>query len=96
MTTPALQASLFGETGPVTLHALAPRRTELGSGAWIDVRPGWVRGADLVFAAADTGVPWQAERRQMYDRVVDVPRLLCFYDEATRCPIPPSARRGGC
>ncbi|MEV6832725.1 alpha-ketoglutarate-dependent dioxygenase AlkB [Amycolatopsis sp. NPDC051102] len=88
MTTPARQASLFGESGPVTLHALAPRRTELGSGAWIDVQPGWLDGADEVFTDLVTGVPWQAERRRMYDRLVDVPRLLCFYREAAPLPHP--------
>ena len=33
-------------------------------------------------------VPWYAERRQMYDRVVDVPRMLCFYDEQRPLPHP--------
>jgi alkylated DNA repair dioxygenase AlkB len=34
-----------------------------------------------LFAKIVDEVPWHAERRQMYDRVVDVPRLLSFYDE---------------
>jgi alkylated DNA repair dioxygenase AlkB len=33
-------------------------------------------------------VEWQAERRQMYDRVVDVPRLLRFYREGEPLPDP--------
>jgi alkylated DNA repair dioxygenase AlkB len=33
-------------------------------------------------------VPWQAERRQMYERVVDVPRLLRFYGEGEPLPHP--------
>jgi alkylated DNA repair dioxygenase AlkB len=33
-------------------------------------------------------VPWRAERRHMYDRVVDVPRLLCFYAEGEALPHP--------
>ena len=33
-------------------------------------------------------VPWRAERRPMYDRVVDVPRLLCHYAEGERLPHP--------
>jgi alkylated DNA repair dioxygenase AlkB len=86
--TPALQASLFGETGPVSLRKLAPRRTELGSGAWIDVQPGWLEGADGLFAVLAAEVPWQAERRKMYDRVVDVPRLLRFYGEDDQLPHP--------
>jgi alkylated DNA repair dioxygenase AlkB len=64
------------------------RRTTLSHGAWIDVRPGWVRGADTLFARLLAEVPWRAERRQMYDRVVDVPRLLCFYDEDQPLPHP--------
>ena len=30
--------------------------------------------------------PWRAERRPMYDRVVDVPRLLSFHDLSTEAP----------
>src|SRR5215472_4949525 len=33
-------------------------------------------------------VPWRAERRRMYDRTVDVPRLLCFYGEDAELPDP--------
>ena len=33
-------------------------------------------------------VPWQAERRQMYDRVVDVPRLTRLYGEGAALPDP--------
>ncbi|MDT4986783.1 MAG: hypothetical protein QOI74_877 [Micromonosporaceae bacterium] len=89
--TPAFQGSLLDlgdETGPGPLGATV-RRTMLDDGAWIDVRPGWLRGADALFARLLTGVPWRAERRQMYDRVVDVPRLLCFYGEGD--PLPDAA-----
>jgi alkylated DNA repair dioxygenase AlkB len=84
------QASLLDageETGPGPLGATM-RRTELRDGAWIDVRRGWLRGADALFDRLVERVPWRAERRQMYDRVVDVPRLLCFYDEGEPLPDP--------
>jgi alkylated DNA repair dioxygenase AlkB len=84
------QASLLDmgdEVGPGGLGA-AVRRTTLGHGAWIDVRRGWMRGADALFEHLRTGVPWRAERRQMYERVVEVPRLLCFYDEGEALPHP--------
>ena len=64
------------------------RRVELGSGAWLDLRPGWVAGADSLFDRLRDGVAWRAERRPMYDRVVDVPRLLHFVDERTPLPDP--------
>ncbi len=91
MTTVAgFQASLFDAGLPVEVGELGGtmRREILGGGAWVDLRPGLVTGADEVFDRLRTGVPWYAERRQMYERVVDVPRLLKFYDEADALPDP--------
>ena len=64
------------------------RRAPLSRGAWVDVRPGWLTGAVDLFARLVDQVPWRAEKRQMYDRVVDVPRLLCFYGEDERAARP--------
>ncbi|HEY7173549.1 MAG TPA: alpha-ketoglutarate-dependent dioxygenase AlkB [Micromonosporaceae bacterium] len=63
-------------------------RTRLTEGAWIDLRRGWMRGADALFEHLVEAVLWHAERRSMYDRVVDVPRLLSFYDEVDPLPHP--------
>lgn len=52
------------------------RRTELSHGAWIDHAPGWVSGHDALFDELERGLPWRRETMQMYDRTVDVPRLL--------------------
>jgi alkylated DNA repair dioxygenase AlkB len=84
--TSILQGSLFDPDTATALAPLAPRRTVLSSGAWIDVQPGWLSGADHLFDHLVHAVPWRAERRRMYDRTVDVPRLLCFYDEHTPLP----------
>ena len=86
MAQPALQGSLLDAdaTGLGPLDAVA--RTTLGAGAWIDVLPAWLTGADALFEILAGSVPWQAERRRMYDRVVDVPRLLSFYDEDEPLP----------
>ncbi len=64
------------------------RRTMLDHGAWVDFRPGWMAGADVLFGRLRDAVPWQEERRRMYDRVVEVPRLLCFYGEGEALPDP--------
>jgi alkylated DNA repair dioxygenase AlkB len=83
------QGSLLDAFSDPALGPLAGvRRTDLGRGAWIDVQPGWLTGADQVYERLARDVPWQAERRQMYDRVVDVPRLLCFYGENEELPLP--------
>ncbi|WP_055551977.1 alpha-ketoglutarate-dependent dioxygenase AlkB [Streptomyces sp. NBRC 110028] len=75
-----LQGSLFDQSDDAVLGPLrGVRRTELGDGAWIDLLTGWLRGADDLFVRLAADVPWKAERRRMYDRTVDVPRLLAFY-----------------
>jgi alkylated DNA repair dioxygenase AlkB len=84
----ALQGSLLDGGEETRLGELAPARTVLGRGAWIDLRPGWVTGADAMFERLAAGVPWHAERRRMYDRTVAVPRLLNFYDEDEPLPDP--------
>jgi len=71
-----------------TVPANTVRRDELTNGAWVDVRPGWLTQAAGLFARLVDEVPWRAERREMYDRVVDVPRLLCFYGEEDVLPDP--------
>ncbi|KAA0105093.1 alpha-ketoglutarate-dependent dioxygenase AlkB [Mycolicibacterium sp. P1-5] len=58
-------------------------RRELGAGAWIDMRSAWVEDADALFETLLADVAWRAERRQMYDRVLDVPRLVSFHDLTT-------------
>jgi alkylated DNA repair dioxygenase AlkB len=86
--TAAFQASLWGAVAEPVVNRLAPVRTPLSHGAWIDVQRGWLTGADVLFERLRDAVPWRAERRQMYERVVDVPRLLAFYDQATPLPDP--------
>lgn len=67
----AVQESLFDPS----------ERRDLGSGAWVEIRAGWVGGvADRLFEDLTACVAWRSERRQMYDRVVDVPRLVSFCD----------------
>ncbi|MGV9676752.1 alpha-ketoglutarate-dependent dioxygenase AlkB [Nocardia sp. NPDC003482] len=90
-----LQGSLFDDAEDASLGSLrGVRRDRLSDGAWVDVLPGWLGGADAVFQRLVTGVPWRADRRQMYDRMVDVPRLLRFYgaDEPLPDPILDQAR----
>jgi alkylated DNA repair dioxygenase AlkB len=76
---PALmeQISLFGAGEPRVdpgLHGL--RHLELGAGAWVDHLPGWLEGHAALFEALRRTTRWEHHRRQMYERVVDVPRLV--------------------
>lgn len=89
------QASLFAAPGgeqsgtptdEITLAGI--ERTVLSAGAWVDVRRDWLRAADDVFETLVREVPWRAERRQMYDRIVDVPRLVHTYMIGEELPHP--------
>jgi alkylated DNA repair dioxygenase AlkB len=84
----AFQGSLLDVAEEAGVGALgrSVRRTVLANGAWVDLRRGWITGADVLFERLLSAVPWRAERRTMYDRVVDVPRLLCFYGEEAVLP----------
>jgi alkylated DNA repair dioxygenase AlkB len=86
----AFQPSLFDEfaSGPGVGPLAGIRRTTLSAGAWIDLLPGWFRGADELFAELIARVPWRAERREMYERVVDVPRLVHSYGIGEELPHP--------
>lgn len=83
----AVQGSLFD----------LEERRDLGAGAWIDVRAGWLNGwldgQATLFDELMTAIPWRAERRQMYERVLDVPRLVSHHDlTAGPAPHPALAR----
>ncbi len=79
----ALQSSLFE-------HA---ERRHLGNGAWIDYRSGWLDDADSLFDELRNDIPWRAERRHMYDRVLDVPRLVSFHDLVAEPPPHPRLKQ---
>jgi alkylated DNA repair dioxygenase AlkB len=79
----AVQASLFEHN----------ERRHLGDGAFVDIRAGWLPGGEDLLEALLTTVPWRTERRQMYDRVVDVPRLVSFHDLTVGDPPHPQLAR---
>jgi alkylated DNA repair dioxygenase AlkB len=76
------QLSLFGGGPPAFDPPFATaRRAELGQGAWLDHVRGWVSGHEALFAILEDAMRWRSERRVMYERVVDVPRLLAHVPE---------------
>jgi alkylated DNA repair dioxygenase AlkB len=72
------QTSLFADDTTDSV-ALSPERRPLARGAWVDVQRSWLPDPDAVFSALVDEVPWRAERREMYDSVVAVPRLVHTY-----------------
>lgn len=62
------------------------QRHTLTRGAWVDHLPGWITGSEVVLDTLLNDVDWRAERREMYEREVDVPRLLRWYGRGERLP----------
>lgn len=59
---------------------------DLGRGAWLDLRRSFCSGASGLLERLVAAVPWREERRRMYERMVDVPRLLAFYEAHSELP----------
>lgn len=84
----AVQESLLDLGDEPAPGPVRPERVQLTRGAWVDVQRGWLTGSAVLFTRLAERVPWRAERRRMYDRTVDVPRLLRFYGEDAELPDP--------
>jgi alkylated DNA repair dioxygenase AlkB len=78
---PVRQPSLLGGGAPgVDSGALRGiRRLPLDETAWVDHLPGWVTGHEALFEHLVRTTAWRHERRRMYERVVDVPRLVAGF-----------------
>jgi alkylated DNA repair dioxygenase AlkB len=59
------------------------KRTDLGREAWIDLAPNWLPGADAWFDQVTSDLKWSSASRPMYDRVVDVPRLIVSFKRSS-------------
>jgi alkylated DNA repair dioxygenase AlkB len=74
------QPSLFDRGhGPPSVDGAALaglRRTWLDDSAWVEHLPEWVAGEDALMEELVRATRWRQERRQMYERMVDVPRLV--------------------
>lgn len=86
----AWQTSLLGTAEPAvdpTFRGLT--RTELSEDSWVDFVPGWLQGADEVFAALADRAPWSQRDRVMWGKQVPEPRLTCGWAEANVAGIAP-------
>ena len=94
MTVSVLQRSLLGG-GEVRIDERARfERIELDDRSWIDVGRAWLLGADTLLDTLVDRVEWKQGRRRMYDRVLDDPRLSCWYGRGDPLPDPALADIG--
>jgi alkylated DNA repair dioxygenase AlkB len=52
------------------------RRVQLDADAWVEHLAGWVTGESALMDELVRTTAWHSEHRYMYDRMVDVPRLV--------------------
>jgi alkylated DNA repair dioxygenase AlkB len=72
----AFQGTLLGSADPAVDRSFARRdRIALGDDAWVDFVPGWLAGADDLFADVAGSVSWGSPMVKMYDREIRQPRL---------------------
>ena len=86
----AHQPSMWDLAEEAALTQLPGRvvRHQLSRGAWVDHLPGWVTGSESVLEVLLGDIGWRADRRQMYEREVAVPRLLRWYPGHEQLPHP--------
>jgi alkylated DNA repair dioxygenase AlkB len=82
----AVQQSLFASGPSGAREGVAFERIELAGGAWVDVARGWFGGADDLMARLQAAVDWRYHRRWMYERMVDEPRLSCWFSTDDALP----------
>jgi alkylated DNA repair dioxygenase AlkB len=62
-------------TEPAVVRDAPCERVDLGRGSWVDIRKGWLAGADELFGELAEKVAWQGSRLWRYDHWVEEPRL---------------------
>ncbi len=78
----SVQLALFGRDDiAVSPQFAGVRHVALDDTAWVEHLPAWARGHQRLMDELVHTTRWRSERRPMYDRVVDVPRLLASFPE---------------
>ena len=84
----ARQPSLFGWGEPsVDVRFAKAARLDLDATAWVEHVPGWVEGDEQLFEEVLARVSWRTEQMTIFDRVVDVPRLIGRIEDDDAVPM---------
>ncbi len=71
------QPSLLDQGEPkIDLDFPGIGRIDLGEGAWVEHLPNWLKGHQDLFETLRETTGWRRQERQMYDQVIEVPRLI--------------------
>ncbi len=80
LTPPVRQPTLFGREEPAVDGDLGGlTRIPLDDHSWVDHRPGWLRGEEVVFDELCESLTWGQRRVTMYDQRLLEPRLTAWW-----------------
>jgi alkylated DNA repair dioxygenase AlkB len=83
------QGCLFALDEPeIDADFAGAERRWLDPTTWVETVPGWLHGADTVFAQLVDSLPWRQRKVVMYDRRLDEPRLTSWWGTGERRPEP--------
>jgi alkylated DNA repair dioxygenase AlkB len=89
------QLDLFGRGEPQFDPTFADaQRVELANDAWLELVPHWLRGHQALFDALLAHTRFHQERRLMYDKMLEVPRLYAVLGEDGPIPDVVQAMQG--
>jgi alkylated DNA repair dioxygenase AlkB len=88
---PDWQPSLLDEAAETTVDEsfASLERVQLDPESWVEYAPGWVAGADELFAELLGSVDWGQRTRHMFDKRVIEPRLTASWRAAGGRPLDP-------
>jgi alkylated DNA repair dioxygenase AlkB len=84
----ALQRSLLGGGAPAVAPGAGFERIDLDGRSWVDVARAWLIGSDTLFDELVGTVAWRQGTRWMYGRMIDDPRLSCWFRAGDDLPHP--------
>ena len=61
---------------------------QLDPGSWLELIPGWLAGADALFAYLLDALPWEQRKRPMFEQMVLEPRLTAEVHCLANAPHP--------
>ena len=79
------QLGLF-EAGAAADDFADPERIELDDECWVEYAPQWLASHQEIYTTLAESIAWHTDRRMMYERMVDVPRLVAGIPDDGPCP----------
>ncbi|WP_052391857.1 alpha-ketoglutarate-dependent dioxygenase AlkB [Paraburkholderia bannensis] len=83
------QSDLFGESETrfsIDTTFQTAKRFALDAHSWVDIVPGWISGASLLYEQMRNSVPWLEHDRRMFNKVFREPRMTAAYQDLGAVP----------